>query len=276
MARRLTSQEGLPSGVVQNADGDHDHGSFLTHDGVVSIDYGYHGDWGAIDGESGLRLDTIAAARAAGAPTAQQGSVDDRRGEFIREKVVFSVEEAAFYLNRGDEKVGATYDPANPDGFFQPNTGAQWAGAQGGVNGVFDALPKGTVDEELDPWRRLMGLVDIALARDERSIFGWRVLLEFWRAATRDPELMDEAHRLYERWRGPFDEAVEDGIRAGAFDPRRDPDAVVTELLAKIEGIAVAMMLAYPRVDFGALRDGAVDDLASVLGLALPTKDAQN
>lgn len=117
---------------------DHGHEEFLTTEGHVNVDYGFHGDYSAVDPETGLRLATIAGSTA----TAFDASVDDRAGQFIRNKVVLTVDEAAFYLNRGDPKPGATFNPADPDAFFQPNTGAQWRGAQGGVNGTFDASSK--------------------------------------------------------------------------------------------------------------------------------------
>lgn len=137
------SDDGVRAPIALENGHDHGHGPLLTDEGVVSVDRGYHGYISTIYGDSDLRVDSVLASRAS-EPTAQQGSVDGQGGR-IRDKVVFTVDEAAFYLNRGDEKVGATYDPDNPDAFFQPNTGAQWAGAQGGVNGLFDALPKGYV-----------------------------------------------------------------------------------------------------------------------------------
>ena len=122
---------------------DHGHDSFLTDEGVVSIDHGFHGDISTIFEDSDLRVDSILAARA-NTLTAQEGSVDGQGGT-IRGKPVLTVDDVAFYLNRGDPKAGATFDPNDPTAYFQPNTGAQWAGAQGGVNGIYDAIPKGYI-----------------------------------------------------------------------------------------------------------------------------------
>ncbi len=79
-------------------------------------------------------------------PLLSEGISVDGDGGSIRNKPVFTVDEAAFYLNRGDPKAGATYDPNNPTAFFEPNTGAQWAGAQGGHNGIYDAFSKSYVE----------------------------------------------------------------------------------------------------------------------------------
>ena len=65
-------------------------------------------------------------------PTPSDASVDGQGGE-IRDKPVFTIEEAAYYLNRG---IG----PQEYDGNFY-NSGANWDGAQGTANNEWYWLP---------------------------------------------------------------------------------------------------------------------------------------
>jgi AcrR family transcriptional regulator len=118
-----------------------------------------------------------------------------------------------------------------------------------------------------DPWVRLAGMVEDALAWDEEAELGWRVMLEYWRAATRDGELREESLLLYERWREPFLGTIVEGVDSGVFRPRRDPEVVVTHLFATIDGIAAPVLLGYPQVDLAALRDAMLEDLAYALGV---------
>lgn len=127
---------------------------------------------------------------------------------------------------------------------------------------------EGAADGSLDPWPRLVALVDRSFERDEQAEIGWRVCIEFWRAAVRDPELRDESVRLYESWRAPFLEAIAVGVRQGKFKPRRPPEAIVTQLLATIDGVGVPLLLDHAYLDLAALRDAVVEDLAAVLAVA--------
>jgi serralysin len=75
------------------------------------------------------------------------GSVDGDGGTAgPYNKPVLDADDVAFYLNRGDLKNPSapyTIDADNPQSNFVPNTGAQWAGAKGGHNGIYDAIPRG-------------------------------------------------------------------------------------------------------------------------------------
>jgi serralysin len=70
-------------------------------------------------------------------------SVDDRAGDYIRNKLVLTPDQVAFYLNRGDRTdPGAPFQPLDPNDVgaqYVPRTGASWEGHKGNVNGIFDA-----------------------------------------------------------------------------------------------------------------------------------------
>lgn len=123
--------------------------------------------------------------------------------------------------------------------------------------------------EETAPWERLIGMVDRTLfpSEDQEAApdLWWRVLLEFWRAATRDPELRETSVELYERYRAPFLEAIEEGTRTGVFRPRRSPQEIVTQLIAALDGVAVPVLLDHPYLDLEALREAIVGGLADAL-----------
>jgi len=105
-----------------------------------SIEDGYHGELAT---DVANQFDYVPEETGSGDVTASQGSVDGLAGSYIRDKLVLSALDAAKFLNRGQLETQYTkLDPANPLKNYEANSGAAWAGAKGGVNGLYDAATK--------------------------------------------------------------------------------------------------------------------------------------
>lgn len=95
-------------------------------DRIKSIDEGYQPDF---PGQQLVDID----------PTPSDASVDGQGGT-IRDKPVFTIEEAAYYLNRGDGLI--TFEGQ------QYESGAEWFGAQGTARNDWYFLPESKVDND--------------------------------------------------------------------------------------------------------------------------------
>ncbi len=104
-----------------------------------------------------------------------------------------------------------------------------------------------------DPWERLL-----AIATHLGSDLTWRLWVESWRWASRDPEVRADVLRDYTRWR----ELIAANITAG------DPVRVARQVLALIDGLALPVVLGDPAVDRAAAGDLLEDALARLLGRA--------
>ena len=90
-----------------------------------------------------------------------------------------------------------------------------------------------TADSDVDPWNRLIAMIDRNLNAPIRS---HRLVIEFWRAGMRDPELRGYAHEGWSRYRAPFTRTIVEGRDAGFFAPTITPDDVVDLLLTSLSG----------------------------------------
>nr|WP_099279819.1 TetR/AcrR family transcriptional regulator [Streptomyces sp. SID4919] len=115
------------------------------------------------------------------------------------------------------------------------------------------------------PWERLVQLLERGLAI--LPVQTWRMLLEFWYAAARDPELRAHSVDIQQRYRRPFIEAIRDGIASGEFTTEEDPQDLVTVILAMLDGMLIPRVCdhAYFRED--RVREVAVSTVASLLGV---------
>ncbi|MFD5553251.1 TetR/AcrR family transcriptional regulator [Streptomyces sp. NPDC127068] len=119
--------------------------------------------------------------------------------------------------------------------------------------------------QEDGPWERLLRLLERGLASQPEQT--WRMLLEFWYAAVRDPELRAHSADLQRRYRRPFVEAVHEGVRTGRFTTDQDPEDLVTVVLALLDGMVVPRLCAHDYVREEQVRVIAVDAVAGLLGV---------
>lgn len=96
---------------------------------------------------------------------------------------------------------------------------------------------------------------------------GWRLWIEGWAAALRDPALREVARGLDQRWKAALTEVIAEGTAAGEFGCA-DPAGAAWRLTALLDGLAV-QMISYPgSLGRAAMLEWADEALARELGVA--------
>jgi AcrR family transcriptional regulator len=93
----------------------------------------------------------------------------------------------------------------------------------------------------------------------------WRLWLELWSRALRDPLVAQKRRALDRRWRSTIADVVRDGQGAGEF-AAVDADAFAFRLTCLIDGLAVQAILGDPAASPGAIRRAAVELAERELG----------
>ncbi len=94
---------------------------------------------------------------------------------------------------------------------------------------------------------------------------GWRVWIDAWALAQREPVIRRVLRRLDQRWSATLLEVVEDGVASGAFTCA-DPRSSVTRVSALLDGLSVATLV-YRSVTRAQLREWVASAVALELGL---------
>ena len=95
---------------------------------------------------------------------------------------------------------------------------------------------------------------------------GWRLWIEGWAAALREPALLEVTRDLDRQWKAALTEVIAEGVAAGEF---RCPDPVGTalRLTALLDGLAVQMTAYGGAVSRARTQQWADEALARELGL---------
>jgi AcrR family transcriptional regulator len=138
-------------------------------------------------------------------------------------------------------------------------------------------------EADLARLRKLLGRRTTALRRLRSAVRwyaptgqakGWRLWIEGWSAALREPALREVTQDLDKQWKAAIAEVVTEGVAAGEFHCP-DPDATALRLTALLDGLAV-QLTSYPGSVSRARAQGWVDEaLARELGLGADTLSAQ-
>ena len=127
---------------------------------------------------------------------------------------------------------------------------------------------------------RDLGRIDKALAPDDPveqlrrllrlygptgQAVGWRVWIDAWALAQREPHIRKVLRRLDDRWEAALRQVVEDGVAAGTFTCA-DPGAAVRRVSALLDGLSVATLV-YRTVTRAQLREWVAGHVAHELGL---------
>ena len=120
------------------------------------------------------------------------------------------------------------------------------------------AAAKGT-----DPTDRLRRV--LRLYGPTGSAVGWRLWIDAWALAQREPTMRSVLRRMDQRWCAVLREVVEDGVAGGVFTCP-DPAATVTRVSALLDGLAVATLV-YRTVSRDQLRAWVAGAVAIELGL---------
>ncbi len=94
---------------------------------------------------------------------------------------------------------------------------------------------------------------------------GWRLWIDAWALAQREPNIRRVLRRLDDRWDAVLREVVEQGVEEGAFTCE-DPASTVARASALLDGLSVANLV-YRNVSRKDLRRWAGEGLAGELGL---------
>jgi len=94
---------------------------------------------------------------------------------------------------------------------------------------------------------------------------GWRIWIDAWALAQRDPAIRKVLRRMDDRWCDVLRGIVEAGVADGVFTCP-DPDATVSRVSAMLDGLSVATLV-YRTVSRVQLRDWITDLVAHEVGL---------
>lgn len=130
-------------------------------------------------------------------------------------------------------------------------------------------------EDDLAQLRKLLGRRTTALRRLRTAVRwyaptgqakGWRLWIEGWAAALREPALREVTQDLDRQWKAALTEVVAEGVAAGEFRCP-DPSGTALRLTALLDGLAV-QMTAYPgSVSRARAQEWADEALARELGL---------
>ncbi|RRR70621.1 TetR/AcrR family transcriptional regulator [Streptomyces sp. RP5T] len=104
-------------------------------------------------------------------------------------------------------------------------------------------------EEDLAHLRRLLGRRTSALRRLRSAVRwyaptgqakGWRLWIEGWAVALREPALQEVTRDLDRRWKAALTEVIAEGVAAGEFHCP-DPQATALRLTALLDGLAVQL-----------------------------------
>jgi len=100
---------------------------------------------------------------------------------------------------------------------------------------------------------------------------GWRIWIDAWAVAQREPQLRKVLKRLDHHWQEILRGVVDDGVASGAFTCA-DPAATVARLSALVDGLSVAAVV-HRSVTREQLRSWVAGQLAVELGVSVETLD---
>lgn len=130
-------------------------------------------------------------------------------------------------------------------------------------------------EDDLAHLRKLLGRRTTALRRLRSAVRwyaptgqakGWRLWIEGWAAALREPVLQEVTRDLDRRWKAALAEVIAEGVAAGEFRCP-DPLGMALRLTALLDGLAV-QLTSYPGAVSRARAQEWVDEaLARELGL---------
>ncbi|MFI9645428.1 TetR/AcrR family transcriptional regulator [Streptomyces sp. NPDC052040] len=128
---------------------------------------------------------------------------------------------------------------------------------------------------DLGHLRKLLGRRTSALRRLRAAVRwyaptgqakGWRLWIEGWAAALREPALREVARGLDREWKNAITEVVAEGVAAGEFHCP-DPAATALRLTALLDGLAVQMTAYEGTVSRARAQEWVDEALARELGV---------
>ncbi|WNM31618.1 TetR/AcrR family transcriptional regulator [Streptomyces sp. Li-HN-5-11] len=130
-------------------------------------------------------------------------------------------------------------------------------------------------EDDLAHLRKLVGRRTTAVRRLRAAVRwyaptgtakGWRLWIEGWAAALREPVLRDVAQDLDRQWKAAITEVLAEGVAAGEFGCP-DPGGAALRLTALLDGLAVQMTVYGGAVSRARAQKWVDEALARELGL---------
>ncbi|MER6285977.1 TetR/AcrR family transcriptional regulator [Streptomyces sviceus] len=130
-------------------------------------------------------------------------------------------------------------------------------------------------EEDLARLRKLLGRRTSALRRLRSAVRwyaptgqakGWRLWIEGWAVALREPALQEVTRDLDRRWKAALTEVIAEGVAAGEFHCP-DPEATALRLTALLDGLAVQLTSYAGAVARSRAQEWVDEALARELGL---------
>jgi AcrR family transcriptional regulator len=130
-------------------------------------------------------------------------------------------------------------------------------------------------EDDLARLRRLLARRTTALRRLRSAVRwyaptgqakGWRLWIEGWAAALREPALREVTRDLDRQWKAAITEVVTEGVAAGEF-PCPDPHGAALRLTALLDGLAVQMTAYAGAISRARAQEWVDEALARELGL---------
>ncbi|MFV0132552.1 TetR/AcrR family transcriptional regulator [Streptomyces sp. HMX87] len=131
-------------------------------------------------------------------------------------------------------------------------------------------------EDDLARLRKLLGRRTSALRRLRAAVRwyaptgpakGWRLWIEGWAAALREPVLREVARDLDAQWKAALTDVITEGVAAGEF-PCPDPAGAALRLTALLDGLAVQLTSYGGSVSRARAQEWVDDALARELGVA--------
>lgn len=116
-------------------------------------------------------------------------------------------------------------------------------------------------DDPVEQLRRLLHLY----APTGQAV-GWRVWIDAWALAQREPHIRKVLRKLDDRWEVALRQVVEDGVASGVFTCA-DPAGAVRRVVAMLDGLSVATLV-YRTVTRTQLREWVAGHVAHELGVS--------
>ena len=113
-----------------------------------------------------------------------------------------------------------------------------------GLEDEFYASLEQDLEATVGPRERLRRMAWLA-AGSGPAVGDWALWLEIWVRALRHEPARATREQLDRRWRGVLRQAIEDGVRAGAFHPA-DVDETTVRLASLMDGLAIQLALGDP------------------------------
>jgi AcrR family transcriptional regulator len=131
-----------------------------------------------------------------------------------------------------------------------------------------------TLEQQVGPVARLVRFLESAACDDDRgeTVTMWKMWLEIWARALREPHTARTRQQLDRRWRAVLTETIAEGQRAGELPASVQPARVALMLASLMDGLAVQFALGDAEVTAERMTETLMFAAERALGCELTTR----